>query len=149
MPPIHTSFAWVVVAVVPVFVAVLSLPLLLLAVTSTGPGVNTPLYSPTTAAAKMDADKLIVMSVPAPDRTGAYQISVVVLDDGVVCTARAQAKAVPVLDMLVTALAVVLRVETTATRVLPLVGAVMLTVKEFAAVVPTAPVLLCTRIGVA
>ena len=84
MPAIATSLAWVVVAVVPVLAAVLLEALLLLAVTFTGLGVSTPLYSPTTAAANIELDRLMVRVVPAPNRTGAYQISVVVVVEGVV-----------------------------------------------------------------
>ena len=87
IPPIQSSFAWAVVAVVPVVGEVL-LPVLFAPV-SKDVGVNNPLYSITIAAARRLA-RVIVIPVPAPDTLGAYQISVVLPEALAACETRDQ-----------------------------------------------------------
>ena len=145
-PPIHNSFAWVVIGVVPVTGEVL-LPPGDAAVWSTALAVKIPLYSITTPAQRPERVAMVTL-VAAPEPTGADQISVVLpllLAD---CATRAQVA--PVEVMPVTRSAVVPRDEITATRVLPLAGeALRVTVNEVLLEPELKPVALRTRTGVA
>jgi phage tail sheath protein FI len=116
IPPIHNSFAWTVAAVVPVEADVL-LPEEV-AVASNGLAASTPEYSITATAEKRDEAVVIVTTEPAPETPGAYQISVVAPEVPVEDAARVHVAPVWLIEL--TAFTVVLRVDITATRVLPL-----------------------------
>ena len=120
IPPIHNSLGWVVVAVVPVTAAVL-VPVSF-AARSNDVGANRPLYSITTAAERSEAWVMVMPVVPL-ETFGPYQISVVVPLVLVACETRDQVTPPPL--MAETRLALVPRVEITATRVLPATGVVV------------------------
>ena len=83
IPPTHNSDAWIVAGVVPVDAAVL-LPVELAAlIWSNGLAVKIPLYSITMAAERRLAWVMDTDVTPA-EIFGAYQISVVVVVEGVV-----------------------------------------------------------------
>ena len=142
IPPIQSSFAWVVVGVMPVKTVAL-LPVALL-VWSSDEAVSTPLYSRTMAAERSEAC-VTTSEVPALETLGAYQISVVVPLALAACAARAQTA--PACVRLVTRPALVPRVEITAMSVFPSVGEGRVTLKEVTALVPEFPVALFTRSG--
>src|SRR6478672_11825531 len=144
MPPIHNSTAWLVAPVVPVVTAV-PLPVLFPG-RSNEAGTNKPLYSATIAADRSEAC-VIVMAVEPLEAPGPYQISVVVPLALVACETRDQATPPPLMPE--TRLAVVPRVEITATSVLPFVGAAArLTPIEVPTFAPVLPLALWTRTGV-
>ena len=86
------------------------------------------MYSATIAAARNELAKLMVTVVPAPETLGADQIVVVEPLALAACVTRDQVAPVWLIEE--TWLVVVPRVEITATRVFPSVGAVRVTVNE-------------------
>ena len=145
IPPIHSSFAWVVVGVVPVTAAVLLA--VALAIWSSGPADRMPLYSITTAAEMSEAWVMVMPVVPL-EAFGPCQISVVVPPVLVACETRDQVTPPPLMPE--TRLALVPRVEITAIRVFPATGPVVrFTLKVVLTLEPVLSVALCTRTGVA
>ena len=143
MPPIQSSLAWTVLAVVPVE-GLTELPLALAALSS-GLAESMPLYSTTTAAERSVA-WLIVRVAAAPETLDAIHISVVEPPALLPCDTRVQVA--PVWVIPVTLPVEVPRVAITATRVLPFAGATpMFTAIEEAALIPVSPEATRTRPG--
>jgi hypothetical protein len=150
MPPIQSSLACVVVAVVPVVAVVLAF-VVALAVTETSDevGVRSPLYSATTAAARIEFRLIVTADAVAPETFGAYQISVV--EPLVLVPWLTLDHVAPAEVMEVTRPALVPRVAIMAISVLPFTGAVenAVVLNVLAVLLPVLPVVNCTLAGVA